>query len=84
MDSFIDNLRNWITDNLSRFMTGLVVPVGAMLLVAAAIFCVISGILKLRGQKDDFKMYFIGAIACIAGAVLLGMIWAWGLSAAGV
>lgn len=84
MEGFINNLRDWATSNIGSFMTGLVLPVGAMLLVAAAIFCVISGILKLRGQKDDFKSYFIGAIACIAGAVVLGMLWAWGLSAAGV
>lgn len=84
MDSFIENLRSWLVTNLSNFMTNLVIPIGALVLLVAAVFCFITGIMKLRGKQDDFKTYFIGGVACIAGAVVLGSIWVWGRAAAGV
>ena len=84
MDSFINNLRNWLVENIGNIMTNLVVPIGAMILLVAAVFCVITGIMKLRGRQDDFKSYFIAGVACVAGAVILGSIWLWGRAAAGV
>lgn len=84
MDSFINSVKDWLITNISSFMTNLVVPIGAILLIAAAVFSVVMGILKMRSKQDDFKTYFLVCFACVAGAVILGSIWAWGRAAAGV
>lgn len=84
MDGFITNVKDWLVNNISSFMTNLVCPIGALLLIAAAVVSVIMGILKMRSKQDDFKVYFLVCFACVAGAVLLGSIWIWGRAAAGV
>lgn len=84
MEGFIENVRNWIIQNISNVMTNLVVPTGAIILIAVAVFSVVTGILKMKSKQDDFKTYLIASIICVGGAVVLGSIWVWGRSAAGV
>ena len=84
METFINNLRNWLVDNISMFMQNLVVPIGSLILIGVSIFCFFTGFLKLQNDSGDFKGRFVAGIFCIAGAVILGSIWLWGRAAAGV
>lgn len=84
MNEFVENIKNWFIETINSFVGGLIVPAGSIILVSAAVITVAMGIVKLRSQRDDFKGYFIASGACIAGAVVLASIWAWGKAAAGL
>ena len=84
MESFINNVRNWLITNISMVMEGLILPVSGLVLVVISIICFITGFIRMKKDKDDFKGRFVAGIFCLGGAVLLTSLWIWGRAAAGV